>query len=60
LITAKFNPAHSDPVAEAEPSLRRLGVDQVDLYIVHWPQGGPTWAWPGMEEAQAGLARNVQ
>jgi 2,5-diketo-D-gluconate reductase A len=51
-VTTKFYPAHRDPVAEAEQSLRRLGVDQVDLYIVHWPQGGPTWAWPGMEEAQ--------
>jgi diketogulonate reductase-like aldo/keto reductase len=38
-------------VAEVEQSLRRLGVDQVDLYIIHWPQGGATWAWPGMEQA---------
>jgi 2,5-diketo-D-gluconate reductase A len=43
-----------------ENSLRRLGVDQVDLYIVHWPQGGPTWAWPGMEAAkQNGHARSI-
>jgi diketogulonate reductase-like aldo/keto reductase len=59
-ITTKFHPAHRDPAAEAERSLRRLGVDQVDLYIVHWPQGGPTWAWPGMEEArQRGYARSI-
>jgi 2,5-diketo-D-gluconate reductase A len=59
-ITTKFNPGHKDPVAEAEQSLRRLGVDQVDLYLVHWPQGGPLRAWPGMEQAQArGLARSV-
>jgi 2,5-diketo-D-gluconate reductase A len=51
-ITTKFYPRHRDPAAEAEQSLRRLGIDQIDLYIVHWPQGGPTWAWPGMEEAQ--------
>src|SRR5712692_8625501 len=51
-ITTKFYPAHKDPAAEAEQSLRRLGVDQVDLYIIHWPQGGPTWAWPGMERAR--------
>ena len=50
-ITTKFHPAHEDPVKEAEDSLRRLGVDRVDLYIVHWPQGGATWAWPGMERA---------
>ena len=43
-------PARKDPAAEAAASLKRLGVDQVDLYIIHWPQGGPTWAWPGMEQ----------
>jgi diketogulonate reductase-like aldo/keto reductase len=59
-ITTKFYPGQKDPVAELERSLRRLGVDQVDLYIVHWPQGGPTWAWPGMERARAlGYARSI-
>jgi len=50
-ITTKFNPSQSDPAAEIERSLQRLGVDYVDLYVVHWPAGGPTWAWPGMERA---------
>ena len=50
-ITTKFFPGREDPAAELEHSLRRLGVDQVDLYIVHWPQGGPTWAWAGMQRA---------
>src|SRR6202047_4798792 len=50
-IATKFYPARSGPAAEAQESLRRLGVDQVDLYIIHWPQRGATWAWPGMEEA---------
>jgi diketogulonate reductase-like aldo/keto reductase len=59
-ITTKFYPGRRDPAAEAEQSLRRLGVDQVDLYLVHWPQGGPTWAWPGMERArELGSARSV-
>jgi diketogulonate reductase-like aldo/keto reductase len=59
-VTTKFYPARSDPAAEAEGSLRRLGVDQVDLYIVHWPQKGPTWAWPGMETAkERGYARSI-
>jgi diketogulonate reductase-like aldo/keto reductase len=60
-ITTKFQPRRrKDPVAEAEQSLRKLGVDQVDLYLVHWPQGGPVWAWPGMERAQErGLARSI-
>jgi 2,5-diketo-D-gluconate reductase A len=51
-ITTKFYPARKDPVAEAERSLLRLGVEYVDLYIIHWPEGGPTWAWPGMERAR--------
>jgi diketogulonate reductase-like aldo/keto reductase len=51
-ITTKFFPAQKDPVAEVERSLQRLGVDYVDLYIIHWPEGGPTWAWPGMERAR--------
>jgi 2,5-diketo-D-gluconate reductase A len=51
-ITTKFFPARRDPAAEAAQSLRRLGVDDVDLYLVHWPQGDPTWAWPGMERAR--------
>ena len=59
-ITTKFYPGGKDPAAEAEQSLRRLGVDQLDLYIIHWPKGGPTWAWPGMERArELGHARSI-
>jgi len=59
-ITTKFYPERKDPVAEAEKSLERLGVDNVDLYIIHWPQGGPTWAWPGMQKArQVGYTRSI-
>jgi diketogulonate reductase-like aldo/keto reductase len=59
-LTTKFFPGHKDPDAEAERSLKRLGVDHVDLYIIHWPQGGPTWAWPGMEAAREhGYARSI-
>jgi diketogulonate reductase-like aldo/keto reductase len=59
-ITTKFYPGRNDPVAEARQSLRRLGIEQIDLYLVHWPQGGPTWAWPGMERArELGYARSV-
>jgi diketogulonate reductase-like aldo/keto reductase len=59
-ITTKFFPSRKDPVAEAERSLQRLGVDYVDLYIIHWPERGPTWAWPGMERAhEAGYARSI-
>jgi diketogulonate reductase-like aldo/keto reductase len=59
-ITTKFYPGRKDPEAEAQRSLERLGVEQVDLYIIHWPQGGPTWAWDGMQRAHAsGYARSI-
>jgi diketogulonate reductase-like aldo/keto reductase len=59
-ITTKFYPAKKDAEAEAEKSLERLGVDYVDLYIIHWPQGGPTWAWDGMQRAkERGYARSI-
>jgi 2,5-diketo-D-gluconate reductase A len=59
-VTTKFYPGSSDPAEEAARSLERLGLDYVDLYIVHWPQGGPTWAWPGMERArELGYTRSI-
>jgi 2,5-diketo-D-gluconate reductase A len=59
-LTTKFYPARDDPEAEVQRSLERLGVEQVDLYIVHWPQRGATRAWPGMERAQEhGYARSI-
>ncbi len=59
-ITTKFFPRRRDPAAAVEASLRNLGIEQVDLYIVHWPEGGPTWAWPGMEQArERGHARSI-
>jgi 2,5-diketo-D-gluconate reductase A len=59
-ITTKFLPRAKDPVSAAEQSLRRLGTGYVDLYLVHWPQDGPAWAWPGMERAAGlGYARSI-
>ncbi len=59
-VTTKFFPQARDPVREAEASLRRLGIEYVDLYLVHWPEGGPTWAWAGMEQAlERGLTRAI-
>jgi diketogulonate reductase-like aldo/keto reductase len=59
-ITTKFDPGLRDPEAEAQRSLEHLGVDAVDLYIVHWPAGGPTWAWEGMQRAhERGYARSI-
>ncbi len=59
-VTTKFNPSRKDAAAELERSRQRLGTDYVDLYLVHWPQGGATRAWPGMERArELGYARSI-
>jgi diketogulonate reductase-like aldo/keto reductase len=59
-VTTKFLPSLGDPVAAAERSIERLGIPYVDLYLVHWPQGGPLWAWSGMEEVLArGFTRAI-
>ena len=52
-ITTKFHPGRRDPLREAAYSIEQLEVDYVDLYLVHWPGGGATSAWPGMEAARA-------
>ena len=52
-ITTKFHPGRRDPLRESAYSIERLGVDYVDLYLVHWPAGGATWAWPTMEATRA-------
>jgi 2,5-diketo-D-gluconate reductase A len=59
-LTTKFSPWADDPVGAAEQSLRRLGTEYIDLYLVHSPRGGPTWAWPGMEHAaELGYAHSI-
>jgi diketogulonate reductase-like aldo/keto reductase len=60
-ITTKFYPRRArDPEEEAKRSLERLGVEQVDLYIVHWPEGGASRSWDGMQRAHAaGYARSI-
>ena len=59
-VTTKFFPRQDDPVEAIERSLERLQLDHVDLYLVHWPEGGPTWMWEGMQAAQQkGYTRSV-
>jgi diketogulonate reductase-like aldo/keto reductase len=59
-VTTKFFTGRADPEAEAEASLERLGLDHLDLYLVHDPRRNPTWAWPAMERVhERGLARAI-
>jgi diketogulonate reductase-like aldo/keto reductase len=53
-ITTKFHPGRCDPLREARLQHRRSRGRHVDLYLVHWPAGGPRGARPGMEVARAG------
>jgi len=42
-ITTKVSPEHlqfDDVLRSCEGSLRRLGMDYVDLYLIHWPRVG--------------------
>ncbi len=60
-VTTKWLPVLRNPVAELERSLERLGLAQVDLYLVHWPLPGRTdRAWRSFEHLQErGLARAI-
>lgn len=62
-VTTKLPPEHADRARQTlEESLTKLGVDQVDLWLVHWPPAGK--ADPGLWEEfararQDGLAGGI-
>ena len=65
-ITTKCpNDAHGrdNALKALEQSLERLGLDQVDLYLIHWPQPSLdryVETWEGLIEArERGLARSI-
>lgn len=51
-VTTKFNKRwHADPRAGVEGNLERLGMDYVDLILIHWPnpaQAQYVTAWEGL------------
>ena len=60
-ITTKFRPELGDPPRVAlERSLERLGLDAVDLWLIHRPPPAPVAVWHEFVQAQAdGLVRDI-
>jgi 2,5-diketo-D-gluconate reductase A len=49
-----------DARATLEESLRRLRVDYVDLWLIHWPTGDDARVWSALVDVQKeGLARDI-
>ena len=61
-VTTKVPPSADDPRGLIDTSLQKLGTDHVDLWLVHWTEGGSAHEdlWQVLLEAQkAGKVRDV-
>jgi 2,5-diketo-D-gluconate reductase A len=63
LTTKLWNDRHGDAAAALDESLALLGVEAVDLYLIHWPapdEGRYVEAWEALVKLrEAGLARSI-
>ncbi|XP_047325966.1 deoxymugineic acid synthase 1 [Impatiens glandulifera] len=53
-VTSKlWGSDHHDPISALKQTLRNLGMEYVDMYLVHWPvklRAGADYAWPKEED----------
>ena len=60
VTTKLWNSDHGSPERALETSLRRLKMDYVDLYLIHYPVRERVRSWQALEKLQAqGKARSV-
>jgi diketogulonate reductase-like aldo/keto reductase len=60
VTTKLWNSDHGRPRRALEESLTRLGLDAVDLYLIHWPVGDWVATWRSFGELRSeGLARSI-
>jgi 2,5-diketo-D-gluconate reductase A len=59
-VATKLRPGRGPAPRQLEESLRTLGLDHVDLYLIHWAGRGAEELWPEMERLHDdGLARAI-
>lgn len=60
-VTTKiWNDDHDDPKGAIESSLKRLKMEYVDLYLIHWPVRERIETWKMLEKFQRqGLAKSI-